>query len=403
MRVRFAVRVLYEEYVTPLDPAQLFGDAWQGAANALQQAGVQNLPPPPVFPHDFDAAAALHTAAFPALERLAQGRLSDRQIIDAALKQLGARRNDCHTQYLPPDLAPQAAANLRGQAKQLVGVQFSTQAPLRIVAVTPGSDAERAGLRRGLLVIAVNGEPVGQQTPAQALASVARHNQDGQPSSFGVAEPGGAPFDVTLTPQPIPLAMAVREPGNLGLLRFDTFALGDAQYQELRQDLARFESEGVRGWILDLRFNGGGQPPDKIAGLFLQSGLLWTMVTRDGAPEAHSAAGNTLPVQRPLVVLTGRGSLSSAEILAAVLQTFGRAKVVGEQTSGCVGEAKIEGLLDGSWLEFSIARVLIGPQQRNIAGSGVMPDVAVAPDDAAANDPQLLAAIRLLQQEAVGP
>ncbi len=403
VRVRFAVRVLYEEYVTPLDPAQLFTDAWQGAANALRQAGAQNVPAPPSFPHDFDAAAALHTSAFPALERLAQGRLSDRQLIDAALKELAARRNDCHTQYLPPDLAPRAAANLRGEAKQLVGVQFSTQAPLRIVAVTPGSDAERLGLRRGQIVIAVNGEKVGQQLPAQALASVAQHNQDGQPSTFSVSEPGAAPFEVTLTPQPLPLVTAVREPDDLGLLRFDTFDLGNVQYEELRHDLEQFDGEGVRGWILDLRFNGGGQPPDKIASLFVQSGLLWTVVPRDGAPEAHTAGGNAFPVQRPLVVLTDRGSLSSAEILAAVLQAWGRAKIVGEQTTGCVGEAKVEGLLDGSSLEFSVARVLIGPKQRAISGSGVTPDVAVAPNDAALNDPQLLAAIGLLQQQLAGP
>src|SRR5579885_542543 len=205
VRVRFAVRVLFEEYVTPLDPAQLFADAWQGAAEALRQAGAPNVPPPPAFPHDFDAAAALHTQAFPELERLAQGRLSERQLTDAALHALAARRNDCHTQYLPPDLAPRAAANLRGQAKQLVGVQFSSEAPLRVVAVTPGSDAEAQGLRRGQLVLAVNGEPVGDQSPAQALASVALHNESGQASSFSVKDPDGVPFDVTLTPQPIPL------------------------------------------------------------------------------------------------------------------------------------------------------------------------------------------------------
>ncbi len=402
VRVRFAVRVLYEEYVTPLDPAQLFADAWQGAADALRQAGAPNVPPPPTFPHDFDAAAALHTQAFPQLERLAQGRLSERQLTDAALHALAARRNDCHTQYLPPDLAPRAAATLRGQAKQLVGVQFSAEAPLRIVAVTPGSEAEAQGLRRGQLVIAVNGEPVGDRQPAQALASVAQRNESGQPSSFTVSEPGGAPFDATLTPQPIPLVTAVREPGNLGLLRFDTFELGDAQAQELRRDLEQFEADGVRGWILDLRFNGGGQPPDRIAGLFVASGLLWTVAPRNGAPEPHMAPGNALPVQRPLVIMTSRGSLSSAEILAAVLQATGRATIVGEQTAGCVGEAKIEGLLDGSSLEFSVARVLIGPQQREIAGRGVAPDLAVAPNDAAPDDPQLTAAIGVLLRQLAG-
>ncbi len=402
VRVRFAVRVLFEEYVTPLDPAQLFADAWQGAAEALRQAGAPNVPPPPAFPHDFDAAAALHTQAFPELERLAQGRLSEPQLTDAALHALAVRRNDCHTQYLPPDLAPRAAANLRGQAKQLVGVQFSSEAPLRVVAVTPGSEAEAEGLRRGQIVIAVNGEPVGDRQPAQALASVAQRNERGQPSTFTVSEPDGAPFDVTLTPQPIPLVTVVREPGNLGLLRFDTFELGDAQYQELRRDLDQFEAEGVRGWILDLRFNGGGQPPDKIAGLFVPSGLLWTVAPRSGAPEPHTAPGNALPVQRPLVIMTSRGSLSSAEILAAVLQASGRATIVGEQTPGCVGEAKIEGLLDGSSLEFSVARVLIGPQQRDIAGHGVTPDLAVAPNDAAANDPQLVAAIAVLQRPIAG-
>lgn len=397
MRVRFAVRVLYGEFVRPLDAGQLFADAWRGATAALLRAGADTVPPAPAYPPDLEVAAALHTRAFPALERLAQGRLSDRQLIDAALTELAAQRHDCHTSYQPPQAAGRTNALLRGRAKQLIGVQFSASAPLSVVAVTPGSAAEAAGLRRGQRVLAINGAPVGDRTPAEALQPLVGRNEQGLASTFSVAAPGEAPFDVTLTPEPVPLVIAVRLPGNLGLLRFDTFEVGDAQYAELRRDLERFEAEGVRGWVIDLRFNGGGLPPDRIASLFVPGGRLWSVLPRDGALEPHDATGDALAVQRPLVFLVSHASASSAEILPAVMQALGRARVVGEQTAGCVGVARFAPLLDGSQLEITTADVAIGADGRRLHGRGVTPDIAVAPDEQAANDPQLLAAIRALQ------
>jgi hypothetical protein len=61
--VRGAVRLLLARFYTELDPAELLTEAWTGAARALTRAGVTDVPPPPAYPADADAAIAAHLAA----------------------------------------------------------------------------------------------------------------------------------------------------------------------------------------------------------------------------------------------------------------------------------------------------------------------------------------------------
>jgi carboxyl-terminal processing protease len=401
--VRGAVRILLDNFYQPVEARQLLMDAWEGAGRALQRTGATGVPPPPAYPADADQAIALHMQSFPALERLAEGRLSREELATAALTELAGRRNDCHTSYLNRARWEIFKARERGDEAVQIGVSFSMETPLRIVSVLPNSPAERAGLRLGQEVLAINGRTLEQFSVVEARALI--DPRAGVPTTFTLRNPSGSVQDVTVAPAAFALpSMEARIlPGNIGLLTFYTFQAGDAQLRQMREILTGWEQEGVTGWIIDLRRNSGGSSAlmTAMASLFVEGGRLYANVSRDERPRFVSATpGLALPFQRPLVFLVGPGSASASEILSGALQARGRAVLVGDRTAGCIGSFIPHGLLNGSAFNPTVSEILIGPDGLRLHRIGVTPNVAApitAEDAEAGRDPGLPAAISVIE------
>lgn len=96
--------------------------------------------------------------------------------------------------------------------------------------------------------------------------------------------------------------------------------------------LKKFKSEKVGGVILDLRYNGGGSLEEaiRLAGLFIKEGPMVQVKTSDGRVIVAPDPDPTSLYDGPLIVLTSRFSASASEIVAAALQDYGRALVVGD-------------------------------------------------------------------------
>ncbi|MEO1130638.1 MAG: S41 family peptidase, partial [Planctomycetota bacterium] len=120
----------------------------------------------------------------------------------------------------------------------------------------------------------------------------------------------------------------------IGYIRVTQFT--DTTIPALQLECQRLVSEGMRGLILDLRFNTGGSLGAAInmADLFLQDGVIVSTRGRS-APErrANARRRGTLP-DFPMVVLVNGGSASASEIVAGALSDNDRAIVVGERTFG---------------------------------------------------------------------
>jgi C-terminal peptidase prc len=409
--VRGAVRLLLDDFVEELDPADLFTEGWQGAARALTNAGVTSVPPSPAYPPDEDEAVALHMRSFPELERLAQGRLTPQELARAAINEIVAQRDDCHTVLRTPQEWQRDKAAATGGTQILIG--FSSEkdgrdAPWRIIGITPNSPARAAGLRRGQTILALNGREVAGLTFGEARALI--DTREGAPNVFRVQNPSGSVQEITVAPGPVvepPLETEILR-GNIGLIRFYGFDGGEAgtrQVQLMREALEQFESQGVVGWLIDLRANSGGNAAtmNGMLSLFIDRGRLYGYMSRGESPDFFSAPGQALPFQRPLVMLVGPVSASASEILSGSLQARGRAVVVGETTSGCIGSFLVgTGLLDGSVLRVTNSEVVIGPDAQRLHRIGVTPNVEAAPpspaDDEAGRDPQVQAAADVLRQ-----
>jgi carboxyl-terminal processing protease len=133
---------------------------------------------------------------------------------------------------------------------------------------------------------------------------------------------------------------------SLGVVRLPAFygtmdkRPGQAGFRSATMDiahiLARLNTEGVSGLILDLRNNGGGSLREAITltGLFVRSGP--AVQVREISQVAALAVPNadpTIAFRKPMIVLINRASASASEIVAGALQDYGRAVIVGDTQS----------------------------------------------------------------------
>ena len=104
---------------------------------------------------------------------------------------------------------------------------------------------------------------------------------------------------------------------------------------DVRRLLIRLAIEGIDGLIVDLRDNGGGSLEEAInmTGLFIKRGPVVQAVDWRGNKTEKASRNNEATYDGPLVVLTNRASASASEIFAAALQDYGRAVIVGDQST----------------------------------------------------------------------
>ncbi len=177
------------------------------------------------------------------------------------------------------------------------------------------------------------------------------------------------------------LGFSNQRKGKIAVLRIDAFTQTVAlEFSKSLPDVL----EGAAGIILDLRANGGGdaEAMADVASLFLDEGInLGKFADRYGASFELQTYSKRLwrtprlgPVKLPLVVLTSETTSSAAEILAAALQSKGRARVIGTGTCGCVLAIRNRhalpdgGVLDVSEFDYRTAGGV------RLEGAGIKPD-----------------------------
>ena len=154
----------------------------------------------------------------------------------------------------------------------------------------------------------------------------------------------------------------------------------------VKRELSKLESENVDGIIVDLRNNGGGLLPEAVytTGLFIKDGPVVLVRDVNGNESAYDDTDASMLYKGPLVVLINRLSASSSEIMAAALQDYGRALIVGD-TSYCKGTVQqsrpLTRLYDLIGADLGSIHYTIAKFYRINGGStqlkGVTPDIAM--------------------------
>jgi carboxyl-terminal processing protease len=326
------------------------------------------------------------------------GETDDKALFDGALSGMLAAL-DAHSGYLDKDAMRDVG---RENSGEYVGIGIEVEGnrdQLRVVAATDGSPAERAGIRAGDVIVAVDNAPVA----GMANEDVARrmHGAPGTVVAIGVARRGKVEtLRITradLHNDTVHVRMAA--PG-LAWIRISEF--GGATAADLAAALRKLDGKDApRGLILDLRNDPGGLVASgvAVAGAFLQPGTVLfsargrepganATVTvderyyrRQGQPDVLAG----LPAWTrtvPLTVLVNGASASAAELVTGALQDQHRATVIGTRTFGKGSIQSVMPLNEDSGIKFTVARYFT-PNGHEIQARGVTPDIVVAPAVAA--------------------
>ena len=118
---------------------------------------------------------------------------------------------------------------------------------------------------------------------------------------------------------------------------------------DTRKEIVRLNKEGVEGLIVDLRNNGGGALEDAkmISGLFIEKGPIVQVKAHTQEVDVLTDTDPTIDFQKPVIVLINRFSASASEIVAAALQDYQRAVIVGGEFSHGKGTVQAVVDLDG--------------------------------------------------------
>ncbi|RME93045.1 MAG: tail-specific protease, partial [Bacteroidetes bacterium] len=115
---------------------------------------------------------------------------------------------------------------------------------------------------------------------------------------------------------------------------------------DVGKEIEKLRAENVDGIILDLRNNGGGSLRDvvKMSGFFIEKGPIVQVKSRNYEPEVLADTDPSVKYDGPLVVMVNNASASASEILAAALQDYGRAVIVG--SSSTFGKGTVQRFID---------------------------------------------------------
>lgn len=161
---------------------------------------------------------------------------------------------------------------------------------------------------------------------------------------------------------------------------------------DMAREIEKLKNENVQGIIIDLRSNGGGSLRDVVTmtGYFIESGPIVQVQARGGKASLHEDRDPSVLYDGPLIILVNEFSASASEIMAAALQDYQRAVIVGSNAT--YGKGTVQRFLDldnaisGNNLHKPLGEVKLTIQNfyRINGGStqlkGVIPDI-VLPDN----------------------
>ena len=310
--------------------------------------------------------------------------LTYRQLVHSALK--GAvGKLDPHSEFLDAESFQELQDDTEGQfggVGLMVGMKDGHVTVIAPMDDTPGS---RAGILSGDRIIKVEGKSV-EKLPLPDVVKQLR-GEPGSTVSVTFERPlTGAIKTVTLTRAIIQVDMVKDLNGRkefpldenkIGYVRITQF--GEKTGDDLQAARDKLKGQGMKGLILDLRWNPGGllEQAVEVCQKFLPVGQLVVSTEGRHMLEKYYARGRGDELKNvPVVVLANLGSASAAEIVTGCLQDLHRAVVLGEKTFGKGSVQTVFQLDDGSALKLTVAKYYT-PSHKVIHQHGITPDILV--------------------------
>jgi carboxyl-terminal processing protease len=328
-----------------------------------------------------------------------KNKISDEEMFYGSLRGLAASVGDPYTVFMSPKESQEFLSDMSGSFEGIGAEVGMRNDIITIIAPLSGMPAEKAGLRAGDRVYAINGESTLGLSVDAAVKKI-RGPKDSEVILTIIRDDEDKPLDIAITRGLIVVKSIKTEFREDGILLITVSNFNDDTMSLFQGAMQEAILKNPKGIILDLRNNPGGYLDTAIAmaSAWVPEGPVVVEQFAEGRREEYFSYGGA-PLQdfKTLVLING-GSASASEIVAGALRDYKRATLVGSQS---FGKGSVQGLRDlsgGSSLKVTVAQWLT-PAGDYINDKGISPDVEVeiTKEDINANlDPQLDKAIELL-------
>ncbi|MBQ7679544.1 MAG: S41 family peptidase, partial [Butyrivibrio sp.] len=239
----------------------------------------------------------------------------------------------------------------------------------RITGIIKNSPAEEAELRAEDIIYEVEGESTYGMELSVVVSKI--KGEEGTNVHLTILREGDGElgFDLTRRKVETPTVETEMKEDGIGYLALSAFDL--VSTDQFIQGMADLRAQGMKGLVLDLRSNPGGNLSVvcDIARQLLPEGLIVYTEDRDGNRSDYSCDG-TNQIDIPMVVLVNGYSASASEILAGAIQDYGIGTIVGTTTYGKGVVQRVYNFDDGSAVKLTISSYFT-PNGKNINGVGI--------------------------------
>jgi len=313
---------------------------------------------------------------------------------------------DPHTNYFPPADKENFDILMTGKLEGIGATLSERDGYVKVERIVPGSASYKQGeLKAGDLILKVaqaEEEPVDVVDMKLDDAIQLIRGKKGTEVRLTVKKPDGVIKVIPIVREVVVIeetyarsAIFTNKKKRFGIIQLPSFyadfssrGRGRNSAGDVRLEIEKLKEENVDGIVLDLRNNGGGSLADAIemSGLFIASGPIVQVKDSEGNINAANDFNSTTLYSGPLVVLTNAYSASASEILAAALQDYKRAIILGSKSTFGKGTVQTMVALNGGRSEvfprgFGELKVTIQKFYRINGGTtqlnGVEPDVVV--------------------------
>ena len=278
-----------------------------------------------------------------------------------AIKGMLEAIDDPYTNYIEPKVLDIEMEDLTGEFEGIgAHVRTREDGAIQIVSPIEGGPAERAGIKAGDIIVAVDGNSLDGVSLLDAISQIRG-------------------------PRGTSVLLTVRHIGSSALVDINVIEFKADTAQRFFDILKKQIDSGSRALIMDLRSNPGGylNVVYDIADMFLDEEVVLIEV-RQGDERVWKSSGPVKNIEKaidiPVVVLVDQFSASGSEILMGAFQDLGRAETIGEKTFGKGTVNVFRELSNGGGIYMSIGRWYT-PNMRLIEGNGLEPDHIVTSTD----------------------
>ncbi len=307
--------------------------------------------------------------------------VTDKKLIESAINGMLSSL-DPHSSYLDAKSFKYMTEQTKGKFGGL-GIEVTMEGGVvKVVSPIDGNPAQKAGIKPGDYITAIDGEQVMGMTLDEAVNKM--RGKLGTKVKLQIRRPNEKPFDVVLKRDEIKIQSVKDDIKNSDVIyvRISSFNEDvDVMVEKAISKAQKKLNNKAKGLVLDLRNNPGGLLDQAIAvsDLFLDKGEIVSTRSRNEEDNVkYSAKAGDILKGLPIVVMINDGSASASEIVAGALQDHKRAVVLGEKSFGKGSVQTLIPLANYGAMRLTTARYYT-PSGRSIQAKGIEPDVEVKP------------------------